>query len=392
MSRDAENGETPTSTRILWLLALSSSLIPSLQEGVDPLEVVSLVGSLGALGLIVHLRGRKRQLPPIALLWVVYLPLSLLSLEHETLQYFLTLSAGALTFSYACFAGAQAASHLRTLMPVWLLLYLLVASLRDLALDYYGISLRDSEQPLPEWELGVRGRNSAVSTSGYYLTTVALAVLSLSKRRMYQLLAAGGLGVGFYHVVVIGQGRGTTALAGLGALLLWFRGAKARFTLLILALPFFAAAQQGLLSELVDPLVRRFTDESFEEVDRLEHAAVALRLIGNMTGEQLVFGMWHAEIMVANDGTSIHNAFLSIFLGYGIIAFTVFFWFFVLLGITAVRSLFRQPRDDVEVFAAVMVVQMLLGLMASGIFEDWRLCIIPGMASGLVLSRPATSA
>lgn len=367
-----------------WFAVFSLPLIPTIEAGVSLLELVSLVSVLASAVLLLIGPTPRVGTPTTVYLLPIFLLLSLGRLTHEETLYFLSSSAGTAAFVLSVWAAATAPQHVRRLMPYWLFAFFFSAASIDILLDLLGWS-QDKGFSQQEWTMGSRGLLTSRSPNGSYLVPLALWAVAKDHSRLIRVIGLTGLVLAFYHVVVLGQGRGTTILAllGLAATLMGRRGMSG--VSLVVVVCGAVILSSGYLDPLLEPLLERAQSESLEEVDRLEHARSAIRLVLQMDVQEMIFGIWNTKIRIANGG-GIHNAYLNVLTSHGLIAWTFLMLFFIVLGTQTLKSFLWKPRDDCDSVARVVVVQLLVGMLSSAQFVNWRFCVAPAICCGLALS------
>lgn len=371
--------------KLSWALLLAMPLIPSLQEGVSPIELLSLMLPLIACLVLLLLPVERNRLNPVLLLLPTYLALSFLSLTHDPPKYFLTNFAAGLLFTLCAYVGATASASTRKLMVYWIFAQLFAGATIDILLDFSGWSSQIA--PTKDWEIGERGVMASRSNYGVNLAPFALWIAISARRQALRYLGVLGLFLTFYHVVVFGQGRGGTLLASLGIIGIIMKGRRAGTAVLFAILPLIALSSLGLLDEAVAPLSQRVDSEKFTEVDRFEQIRVGLRLLTQMDTEEVLTGLWYRKILVANSGLSMHNAPLDTLTRFGLVAGTPFLIFFAILGLRAFTHFGSKKGDGAYIIAHVSVLQLLVALNSAGLFANWRIIVVPGLCCGLSLSK-----
>jgi len=370
--------------RSLWIAFLVPTLVPELGAGVTLGEALAIVSNLSAGAMLALNYTRAAKLPTAMWLMVSYLALSLVGLLHDPIEYFSAYFAGGLAFTIAFAVGSCAPNRLHGSIVKWLFLLLIVGALLDIALDLNGYSVAP-QRPLPGWQEGARGRTTSQSNNGVYLATLMAFMVVATTEMKWRLLGACALLVVFYHVVVFGQGRGSTSMALVGMMIVFLREVRSMPALLLVFGPFLAALLGGFFDEAMAPFLRRTEIESLSEVDRLHHAQVGEMLVRSMSADEVLFGVDYRKILVANDGLGIHNAFFDTATRFGLIAAVPWFVFNGISLFNAGTVLLRRRIEREQVVAAAVVVQMFGILVASSIFVNWRSCLVPGICTGLVL-------
>src|SRR5690606_30962035 len=116
----------------------------------------------------------------------------------------------------------------------------------------------------------------------------------------WRVLGACALLLVFYHVVVFGQGRGSTVLAVFGMMTVFVRELRSLPAALLAMAPVLVLAAVGFFDDAVAPFMDRATSQDLSEVDRLHHARVGEMLVRNMSGEEVLFGMDYKKVVIAN--------------------------------------------------------------------------------------------
>jgi len=370
--------------KCFWAAFLIPTLLPGLKAGVSTTELVAIVSCLfaGAVLTLNYLRATKW---PVAIwLLVLYLALSFVGLIHDSPNYFLSHFAGGLAFLIALVVGACAPARIRGAIVQGLFLLLLTGAALDIAFDLAGWSPM-AERPMAGWEAGARGVATGRSLNGMYLAPVMAFMIVAAPTVKWRVLGATSLLLVFYHVVVFGQGRGVASLALFGILAVLTRELRSLPVALLVLGPFMILLATGFFYEATAPFIGRVTSQNLSEIDRIHHASVGERLVTNMSGEEVLFGMDYKKVFIANGGISMHNAFFDTLTRYGLFVTAPWLVFNVVLLIASGAILLRRGIEREQSIAAVVALQMLGMSMAAPIFINWRSCVIPGICTGLVL-------
>ncbi|HXS16230.1 MAG TPA: hypothetical protein VN764_03525, partial [Polyangiaceae bacterium] len=205
-----------------------------------------------------------------------------------------------------------------------------------------------------------------------------------------RVLGALSLPVVFYHVIVMGQGRGATVLTIFGISLVMVHSRRATLGVILTLGPLAVASAMGLLDEAVKPFMARVEGQSLNEVDRWHHAEVGDMLVWNMDAEEALTGIWYKKIMIAIGGDSMHNAFYDTLTRFGIPATAPWLVFFLLLSARIMVRMLRPGVDAAETVGRVLALQMIIAAAVAPMFANWRSCVVPGVCAGLLLSARVT--
>lgn len=371
--------------QLLVLLVIWPPLIPSMQAGTSIIELASFLIPC-ASALLLFLRSRQSREPQVPVWTVAILWLSAhLSLQHETVQYFLTLGAGFYAFSLSVAVGATSDERRGALVMNTLFLQLFALAALEVLLDVTGWRQAGTRE-LAAWELGNRGLNAARSLSGMFLCAIALWMIVHSPKRVYRTIAAPALVLGLVHVAVIGQGRGTTLTALGGMALLATRSRKLLIGILLLGIPLIALLDVDAMQPYLGPLANRFEAQSLSELDRVDHVRNSIRLMVNMDLVEALTGINQNKVRAGN-GDAIHNALFDIFVNYGLIAGVAFVALCTSLGLVAGLRLINPRSDARQNLWSVLTIMFLTAGLSSPVFVNWRSCILPGIAAGFCFSR-----
>ncbi len=372
------------SEKVLWAMFLLPTLVPDVTAGISPSELLSIICHFSASGLLAWQYAQKGHTPRAIWLLVAYLVLSFAGLSHDPINYFIPYLAGGLAFTCAVAVGGCLPRQLQEELPRWLFLFFFLATCLDLAFDYTGWL---AHQGAAEWTEGVRGSRTSQSPNGMFLATFASALIAFPTLRRWRVAGAVGIPLAFYHVVIVGQGRGAAALAGGGMAMVIFRDLRALPALVLALVPlvilFFTSGSQ----EASQPFMSRAASQDLSSIDRLEHAQLGQRLLLNMSPEELLTGIWNKKVLIANGGIGMHNAFFDIVTRFGLPAATPWVAFSLFALIAALSSMVARAQDQMQVVAGTIVIQVTIASFAGPLFVNWRACVIPGLCAGLMLQK-----
>ena len=370
--------------RSWWGALLIPTLVPELEKGVNAVELVSIAMSLLAGTVLALNYWRATQPPATAWLMVAYLSMSFLSLTHDPPGYFISHFAGGLAFTIAVIVGGSMPVRIYDSLVKWMFVLLVAGATLDILADLSGWS-PVLDRSMEQWEEGMRGEATSRSLNGMYLAPFMALMVASSLVFGWRIAGAVAFPIVFYHVVVFGQGRGSTALALLGIVLVLTRRMRSLPGVLLVLFPFFLIGASGILDDAVAPFVDRLESEELTEVDRIEHARIGEKLVRNMSSSEVMSGINYRKVIIANGGMSMHNALFDTVTRYGLFATAPWIVFNIVSLIAAGRALISTEFQRSQAVAAAVVIQMLGASMAAPIFVNWRSSIVPGICTGLVL-------
>ncbi len=374
------------------------SLIPSLSTGASVTELGAFAAVFGAGGLCLW---RFQQPDAQALCVRVYgfmAAWTVLCLFHTDRYEYFRNASGVLFWGCSMVIGASLSRGKRNQVGVLLFWLVCGAVCRDILLDVTGWSQADSFAQNTQWRPGVRGLATSRSIFPTLLACFAGARYFHEQGRT-QALSLGLLGLGFWAVAVMGQGRGATLLF-LVAVFLGCRTHKQRSVCLgvglavgVIVLVFAMTAMAD--NQFLGPLVGRFAEIAEEgEVDRLEQSSFAFDAVVDNGLEVLLIGISPKRVSLELDLGGVHNAYWDMTLRYGVPCGLLFLLFWMLLVGQSVK---RYGQSDAPPFwlAAIRgyILVTVVGMLEAGIFWDWRSTIIPGVMLGLFIghTQDATS-
>lgn len=331
-------------------------LLPRFGRVGRPLLVLGGLSLIGALGILTH------DEPSTVLLRCAYMGLFVTGLACASVVPQSKRSVALLIAGLGAAFGASLAAYL----------------------DMRGWAPNQGVQSGQEWREGARG----LMSSRCPYTTLFVPLLVAYARRWRggpYIVAAITIPYALIIAAGIGQGRGQTIeiLVGAGFILFLGRAILIAVVGAVCALLAQSINWGAAIPAFFSAFAGRVGDTDLAHVDRIEHARLSLRLLGDASAQELMFGLPTKKIDLLIEGAGIHNGYLEPLVVGGFMAAVPLWVFFgYLMALPARKAWNLKNLDDATLASLSVIVQMAFVLLAAPLFWDWHSSWFFGIACG----------
>lgn len=370
--------------KILWI-AIGCCLVPSMGAGVSVWELVPFILAIGCM-FVLLVEGRAvGSLPPEMLLVIAAGLLAGVSISNRNFAQFRVDALPMMMFSLSAIASFFVVRWNFRWVTLGVYVFVLLSVLRDMALDLLGWGQAGYAFQNSPWSLGQRGLNTSLNPFALFLAVASLWLV-YERGLLWKAAGIGGMAVGFFAAVVMGQTRAAALLIVAGWILVTLNQTPAR----LLVAGFLFLLGGVLVIEIIgfDPILEMFAGilarfsqiRDIEEIDRFQHLLLGLSEWGRYGAWELLFG-------TPADGTqdyfgvaNIHNGYLQYFLRLGVLVGACNLLLWLVCAVRGGRILMsRSGRGDFSKIFATLVILAAVANLSAGIFNDWRNALIYGV-------------